>query len=884
MPTLLEKGRLVAPKTAPPGEQERLNTYLPVDYVVEWFASRENKTGIANRVLILKSETASGKSTLLPPAVYKKMVYEKPNHETGPGLICTQPRTITAMSNVNEILKYQSSWLKRGKNIGWSTQANKIRPQKYGLLSATVGTLTQQLKTLNDDELIKTYRVIMIDETHERDLQTDMCIYMLKNFMKRVESRRDCPFLALMSATFEPDTYLSYFNLEEADNFIYCRGASAGHTEHYNWTPLLKNKYSGAYSSGSSEHISKSSDHVTYEAGLDEMLSPISASSKQKSNSSGQKNNPREHNNKSGEQSKENKKKDIVVHDVTAATLAVKAVEIIVSGEGVNDAPGKGDIMIFVPGAMEFMKISSKLRSLNEREVDAGREAFTILFVDGMSVRKGTNDYKNVMFVDIADQTEVIRGKRYKVRRRVIVTTSVAETGLTLGGLKYVIDLGFNKEVEYNPEHDINMLITKFAPRSRIIQRRGRCGRLFPGVFYPIYTRDVFNMLPENQLPAILSSNPISIIPDMISEQLRAKYLDGQLDPIFDPRDIDMLDLPGKMAIDRSMRKLYKIGLLTAWASPYTEPTVQDGKTRVGMTQLGRDIEAITFQATSKHEKLRMIIAAFSWRHSVLDMISITAYLNIMKSSLLRSSSDDEKPINDAVSEQKSDNAEEVDEVVEEVKKESKPPTPLNWSVIYSEGLPKFAQVYGGVSWLRMRVLIADEFIEGLILVNAIRKQFSESSDYNKCMMKLKKFCYDANMSVDGALLLLKEREDIITEMLACTVDVFRHDEASFSLTNETNFMTAIARIKHCIYDGFRCNLLTLRDGFYYTTSNLQVKTPAWYEMKSPDDAEIAAIKPKYMLFESLEMRLNNKTSVEYLVKAIKISAMDGFVAVDESF
>ncbi|MEK7376069.1 MAG: hypothetical protein AABZ57_02715 [Candidatus Margulisiibacteriota bacterium] len=105
LPPLFIKGNLVPPDEDPE-KKKYLDEIRPIDHIIEWFRSRLYKTGITDRVLILKSETASGKSTAFPPELYKALV--RGTGETAPGIICTQPRTLTAIENVNEILLHNS--------------------------------------------------------------------------------------------------------------------------------------------------------------------------------------------------------------------------------------------------------------------------------------------------------------------------------------------------------------------------------------------------------------------------------------------------------------------------------------------------------------------------------------------------------------------------------------------------------------------------------------------------------------------------------------------------------------------------------------------------------------------------------------------------------
>src|ERR1700761_4046301 len=171
LPTLLIKGSLRSP-SANAEQQKMLDEFVPIDYILEWFRVRLDKTGITNRVLILKAETASGKSTSFPAELFIRAVSSA--GVDAPGIICTQPRILTAIVNVTTIVRDSGPeyprFLKIGDTIGWATGVNKLKPKRRGLLSATIGILAMQLQTLPDEEIMKLYKYILIDETHERDL------------------------------------------------------------------------------------------------------------------------------------------------------------------------------------------------------------------------------------------------------------------------------------------------------------------------------------------------------------------------------------------------------------------------------------------------------------------------------------------------------------------------------------------------------------------------------------------------------------------------------------------------------------------------------------------------------------------------------------------
>jgi HrpA-like helicases len=229
-PPLLTRGFL-APPIPDQALKDELDKYIPIEYIIKWFRDRLRKTGVENRVVIIKSKTASGKSTIIPPRIFTDLVDNKERA----GIICTQPKILTAIENVKDIIFRNPKTMRLGVNIGWLTQNNKLRPVNLALTSATIGTLTQQLISMTDEELMKTYKYILIDETHERDLQTDMTIYMLKNFVKRNKDNEKCPFVVLMSATFDPEPFLKYFSLSIETNYIECEGFGYEKIQMWDW-------------------------------------------------------------------------------------------------------------------------------------------------------------------------------------------------------------------------------------------------------------------------------------------------------------------------------------------------------------------------------------------------------------------------------------------------------------------------------------------------------------------------------------------------------------------------------------------------------------------------------------------------------------------------
>ena len=92
--------------------------------------------------------------------------------------------------------------------------------------------------------------------------------------------------------------------------------------------------------------------------------------------------------------------------------------------------------------------------------------------------------------------------------RKIIISTNIAETSLTIDGIVYVIDPGFSKQKVYNPRIRVESLLVSPISRASAHQRAGRAGRTKPGKCFRLYTEPSFHKdLQEQTYPEILRSN-----------------------------------------------------------------------------------------------------------------------------------------------------------------------------------------------------------------------------------------------------------------------------------------------------------------------------------------------------------------------------------------
>lgn len=135
--------------------------------------------------------------------------------------------------------------------------------------------------------------------------------------------------------------------------------------------------------------------------------------------------------------------------------------------------------------------------------------------------------------------------------RKCIVATNIAETSLTLDGVKYVIDTGFCKLKVYNPKIGMDALQITPISQANANQRAGRAGRTGPGQCYRLYSAHIFREdLFENNIPEIQRTNLCNVV-----LLLKSLNIDNLL-------EFDFMDPPPQETILSSMYQLWVLGAL----------------------------------------------------------------------------------------------------------------------------------------------------------------------------------------------------------------------------------------------------------------------------------------------------------------------------------
>ena len=166
-----------------------------------------------------------------------------------------------------------------------------------------------------------------------------------------------------------------------------------------------------------------------------------------------------------------------------------------------------GDILVFLPGEKDIHDIK---RYLTEA-LDPSYEVLPLF-----------------SRLPIAEQQKIFQSSTQK---RIILSTNIAETSLTVPNIKFVIDSGLARVVRYNPRLKIEQLLIEKVSQAAANQRKGRCGRIAPGVCYRLYDEDDFTKRAEFTDPEILRSSLASVILRMANLNLG----DVELFPFLEP-------------------------------------------------------------------------------------------------------------------------------------------------------------------------------------------------------------------------------------------------------------------------------------------------------------------------------------------------------------
>ncbi|PCH40315.1 nucleoside triphosphate hydrolase protein [Wolfiporia cocos MD-104 SS10] len=239
-----------------------------------------------------------------------------------------------------------------------------------------------------------------------------------------------------------------------------------------------------------------------------------------------------------------------------------------------------GDVLIFLPGQEDIESLDKSIKLYADR-LPRDNPGITVC----------------PMYAALpASQQAEIFSPATPNTRKCILATNIAETSITIPGIKYVIDTGKCKEKRYVARETgtgFDTLLTRDITKSSAMQRAGRAGREGSGFCFRLYTEESFHAMPDTAEPEIRRCS-------LTSSLLQLKCL-GQ-----DLEDLDFMDKPDQEAIGAALKSLYLLGALDS---------------KKCLTELGRDMAAFPLEPNLA----RAVVASreFGCTSEVLDIISV---------------------------------------------------------------------------------------------------------------------------------------------------------------------------------------------------------------------------------------------------------------------
>jgi ATP-dependent RNA helicase DHX33 len=198
--------------------------------------------------------------------------------------------------------------------------------------------------------------------------------------------------------------------------------------------------------------------------------------------------------------------------------------------------------------------------------------------------------------------------------RKVIVSTNIAETSITIKNIKYVIDSGMIKGKLFNSQSNLEVLKVHKISKSQAWQRSGRAGREPPrGVCYRLYTENEYENLPASTIPELLRSNLASVILQLLAIGIKS------------PHAFDFIDKPDESNIKAAIHELELLGAVKL---------IND--TEYELTKIGRKMSQ--FPLDPKYAKCILSAEQYECVEDVLKIVSLLSVDSVFVSNLNKNS------------------------------------------------------------------------------------------------------------------------------------------------------------------------------------------------------------------------------------------------------
>lgn len=442
----------------------------------------------AHQVVVVEGETGSGKTTQLPQFILDDWSARGKGGECN--IVCTQPRRISAIGVAERVAEERLE--KVGETVGYSVRFNTRRSPQTRLLFCTTGVL---LRRLAYDKDLAGVSHVLVDEVHERTLESDFLLIVLKDLLAcRPELK-----VVLMSATLQASLFSSYFDNSPC---LHIPGRAFQVSQLY--LDDVEELVAGRRGPGrprAAPRASRAGSHFargrTDRGGMArESSEPCDGEplyhSHTARNSTG-----KGEETEDGQDGDETLKEDFGAEGARQLRMSfstpsdrvaidyeliAKLTRRLVEDFGdKNEEDGGGAVLIFLPGLSE---IERSIRTMKQDALLSDKKRACIFALHSSMPTEAQRAIFRKMEAGVC---------------KIVVATNIAETSITVTDVTHVIDTGREKQTGYDPYTHMTSLREVWTSQASAKQRAGRAGRVRPGICYRLYTESFMqdNMAPH---------------------------------------------------------------------------------------------------------------------------------------------------------------------------------------------------------------------------------------------------------------------------------------------------------------------------------------------------------------------------------------------------